>query len=50
MGTTVTLKVSGVRNPRSVKPIENLFTISSYTQEGYAIDAGEIKDAVGLPV
>jgi hypothetical protein len=51
MGAEVTLKVSGVRNPRSVKPIENQFTISSYTQESYAIDTGSIVGtAVGLEV
>ena len=51
MGTAVALKVSGVRNPPSVKPIVNQFTISSYTQEGYAIDSGDIVEtAVGLEV
>ena len=49
--TLVNLKISGVRNPRSVKPIINQFTISSFTQEQYAIDKGVILDeALGLEV
>ena len=47
----VNLKITGVRNPRSVKPIVNQFTISSFTQEQYAIDKGIILDeALGLEV
>ena len=49
--TLVGLKIQGARNPRSVKPIVNQFTISSFTQEQYAIDKGTILDsALGLEI
>ena len=35
-------KVSDIRNPRSTKPIQNIFKVRTYTAEGFAIDKGSM--------
>jgi hypothetical protein len=47
-GEQLSFLIQGLRNPPSVKPIENLFTVKTFTFEGYAIDKGIIENAVGL--
>jgi len=43
MSTQMSFTVSGVRNPRSIKSIANQFAVSTFTQEGYAIDKGTMQ-------
>lgn len=43
MGSQLDFKVSGVRNPRSTKPLTDLFELRTYTAEGFAIDKGSMQ-------
>jgi hypothetical protein len=44
------VKVSGINNPKSVRPISNYFVVKTYTLERYAIDIGAITDATDLTI
>jgi hypothetical protein len=44
------VKVSGINNPKSIKPLSNYFVVKTYTSERYPIDIGSITDATDLTV
>ena len=50
MGTVLNITVSGMRNPKSVRPIANDFLVSTFTVDNFAIDKGQITQASGLEV
>lgn len=43
MTSQLEFHVSGVRNPRSTKPITDSFELRTYTSEGFAIDKGSMQ-------
>jgi hypothetical protein len=44
----MSINITGVKNPSSIKPITNLFEIRSFTNEGYIIDYLNMTNFTGI--
>lgn len=49
-GSALTISITNALNPGSVKPINTLFNVSTYTSAGYLIDTGNAVSIFGLPL